>query len=204
MNGDKLDELLSQASVPERSADYWQEFPRRVVSRLATEPVGADVANGAARRGSSTAMLWRIGFATACLAAAFFLGMTWKTNEESSFDPEQLARNQALFREIAALFPNRIQAIVIDPAGVQLTLSEQDDVPDSTPLLINVCKGAHCRTFITFSGQQIEVDGEVFEVLSGARGEIILVGQHAIWSSEGPARMAGNIRVRAASLEEML
>jgi hypothetical protein len=66
--------------------------------------------------------------------------------------------------------------------------------------LVNVCRRDHCRTFITFSGQQIRVNGEHWEVLTDGQGEVFVVGKRSVWSSDAPMREAGAYRIKAQPL----
>jgi hypothetical protein len=204
VNREELDDLLRRASVPERPPEYWDQFPQEVASRLSQRRAVAVEQNETPARAFRSAMDWRIGFAVAALVTAFLLGVLWKDGRQPVVPDDQIARSEALLREFATLFPNRIRAITIDTNGVQLVLSENADVPSSTPFLINICKERQCRTFITFSGQQIQISGEMFEVLSDARGEIILVGQQSLWISGESAPLEGGFQVRAQALEVVL
>ena len=145
--------------------------------------------------------MWGVVFATACLVFGFILGHL--NGRRNAMPPEELARNRKVFDEIAALFPNRLQSITIDEKGVQLSLSEQPNLPGSTPLVIEICKAGHCRTFITFSGQRIRSDGESFEVLLGADNKVILVGDDLVWSNTDK-QSSGELHITARQLSETL
>ncbi|MBI4023451.1 MAG: hypothetical protein HY360_00625 [Verrucomicrobia bacterium] len=205
MNTEKfeLDELLKAAVVPERSAGYWERFPQRVTTRLkegVVVPLTID-------HQPSTFSRWSFVLAAACLLIGFATGY-WMAHPHgthgASSEAGQVAQNEKLFREMASLFPNQIRAIISDNQGVRLVLSEKAEIPTSTPLLLKICDGGQCRRIITFSGQQIRVNGENCEVLSDSRGNVMVVGRRWYWSSADPSTKAsrdGRSHIQAQPLE---
>ena len=188
-NADKrLDELLNSGRVPERSEGYWEAFPKRVTAQLTA---GSHSAATAALRHS---WAWGFALATACLVLALGIGV-WL---QPRLPP---GPNYAkLFREIETMFPNQVRAIAVDQQGVRLELADKPDVPTSLPLLVNVCRERQCRAFITFSGQQIRVNGESWDVLADGKGSIFVVGRRSVWSSEEPTRQGGAYHIAAQPL----
>jgi hypothetical protein len=181
MKSDELDKLLKTAPAPERPADYWAEFPRSVTRRL-NQARSSRFSRPTHRRVSVLA--WGLGLAAACILVGFFFGL-WRGRTAS--EAQQVVALQKLFREVASLFPNQIQAIIIDERGPRLVLSEKPNVPLSDPLLVKICKAKSCESIITFSGQQIWVNGEVFDVLTDGAGGVILAGRKTLWTSAQPA-----------------
>ena len=118
--------------------------------------------------------------------------------------PAEFARGAKIYREVAALFPDRLQAIVLDERGAQLVLAPDARPPASAPLLVQICHAGRCHSFITFSGRQVALDGRSFEVLADAQGHVLVVGDQLAWSSAEPSRAAGGYRIRAATLEGRL
>ena len=172
---DDLDKLLKSARVPERSPGYWEYFPKRVTAQV-----------GEARAGATAPVrhhwLWLTGLATACavLVAGILVGRLC----ESANSPHRLAEAAytggayaRLYREIEGLFPNQVQAIVVDPRGVKLVLSETPNVTRSQPLLIQACRRDDCRHVITFSGQQVKVNGDTWDVLVNGQNQVVVAGR---------------------------
>jgi hypothetical protein len=102
---------------------------------------------------------------------------------------------QKYFHEIEGLFPNQLQAIVLDQTGARLVLSPAADVPRSPPLYLRICGPDGCQRFVTFSGQQIRVNGEACEVLVDRRGRVLLVGRDTVWSGSDPSGKTGPYRI---------
>jgi len=122
----------------------------------------------------------------------------WRERKPS--DTFALFQNEKTVREILAMFPNRIRAIEQDEHDVRLVLSDNADVPDSTPLWIKICDGKKCRVVVTFSGQGFQIAKESVEVLADAQGHVMLVGNQFIWSSAEPNQARDRLRIQAKPL----
>ncbi len=192
-----LDAVLRSARVPVRSPEYWEEFPARVIRRL-RNPVPHPMP--LVRRRSR--WRWSFGLATACVVAAFLISF-WR-ERESGFTAAELAQSRKIYQELAALFPDRLQAVQFDEQGAQLVLATDGRPPASAPLLVQICHAGSCRRFITYSGQRVALNGENFEILADARGNVLVVGDRLAWSSSRPRQTATGYRIRAAALAEAL
>ena len=203
MNNDELDKILKSARVPERAGDYWEKFPDRVMAKLHWRKQNAEARQLARPRSSSFRFLrlpvFGAGLAVACIILGFGLGLRIG---RQSIAPEraQLAEALKCYREIAGLFPNQIQSIVFDQKGAHLVLAEQPNVPASTPLYVKICGPAGCQRFVTFSGQQIRVNGDTFDVLVDRRGDVMVVGEQSVWSSSEPLHSVDGYRIEARPL----
>jgi hypothetical protein len=108
-----------------------------------------------------------------------------------------------MLREVLTLFPNRVRAIVQDEHGVQLVLSDQADVPASTPIYVHICDGKQCSSLVTFSGQELEIAGQKVTILSDAQGGVIVAGTRFAWSSDRPVGASGGLKIEARSLSSI-
>jgi hypothetical protein len=185
----QFDDLLNSAPVPERSKGYWENFPKRVTAQL-SDRVRTQAATSAGSR-----RLWGWGLAGACIALIVGFGL-WMRNQVSAAQPNYTK----LYHEIESMFPNQVRAIVVESGGVKLDLSERPDIPSSSPLRVDVCHNQQCRTYITFSGQQIRVNKESWDVLSDGVGHVLVVGPTVVWTSAEPARHAGAYHINAQPL----
>lgn len=195
MNDAELNRILKSAATPTRSEEYWAEFPdqvRRQLNRsLPPERRGA-------RRFSR--LVWAGGFAVVLVLAGFLVGRHFGHGEMANGNG-QLLQNEKLIREVMAEFPNRVRAIVKDDSGLRLVLSDDADIPASTPLWVRICQGAHCTTLVTFSGQEVEVAGQRMTVLADSADGVILVGDRFAWASDGPKTGVQNLKIQARALE---
>lgn len=193
----RLNELLRTARVPERTPEYWEEFPRTVVRQI-DRPVPSTPES--ATRGHLCA--WGLGLATACLVLGFFAG--FGRGQAAGFSTAELAESQKIYQEVATLFPDRLQTVLLDGRGSQLVLAADAQPHSSAPLLVQICHAGVCSSFITFSGQRVQLNGEAFEVLSDAMGNVLVVGERLAWTSGEPRNATAGYRIRATALGEML
>jgi hypothetical protein len=160
----KLDDQLKSVPVPPRAPGYWEAFPRRVTARINNPPP------------VRPANWWpgALALATACVVIALGIGGWARSRQPQRTDSARI------YREVAALFPNQVRAIVTDEHGVRLVLADQADVPRSPALLVRFCQAQRCRSVITFSGQRVRLNGESVEVLVDGRGNVLVVGENAL------------------------
>jgi len=220
MKDTELNEVLQRAIVPERGADYWERFPSQVTAEIERRREHARAERRAdapvtAVAGGSTGWTWAtafrflggkpafvLGVAAVCLVLGFVLG-SWKGPLSPGKDT-QLAEARKYFHKLEALFPNQLQAIVFDQQGTHLVLAPQADVPASPPLYVRISGPEGSQRFITFSGQQIRVNGEVCDVLVDHQGKVLVVGQERLWSDAKAAVKNGPYRIEARALEASL
>jgi hypothetical protein len=193
MNDFDLNAALKAAKTPEPSEEYWNDFPRQVLAQLRREPAPQRTNPHWFPR-----LAW--GFATAAVCLVVILTAGHWRGEASSQDVLQSTK---LIRETLAMFPNRVRAIVQDEHGLNLILSESADVPASAPLYVRICDGRQCSSFVTFSGQEIQVAGQKLTVLSDARGGIILTGDQFLWSNTEQIHADGHLKIAAKNLGSM-
>jgi len=194
MNDSELNRLLKAAKVPERSGDFWTELPRRVVGGLHWRPAApAPEPNWFPRLG------WGLAALATCLVIGFVIG-----HRHGLSEADRLLQSPKMIQEMLAMFPNRVRAIVQDERGISLVLSDNPDVPASTPLWLSISDGKHSSTLVTFSGQELQVAGKKLEVLANARGQVMVVGDRLLWSSAGANRTSGNLRIQAKPLDVLL
>ncbi len=184
-----FDDLLKSACVPERSEGYWERFPKRVTAQLST---GAQMRTTTP---ASSIRLWGWGLAGACVVLIVSFSL-WTKSSITTAQPNYTK----LYREIESMFPNQVRAIVVESSGVKLDLSDKPDVPSSSPLRVDVCHDQQCGTYITFSGQQIRVNAESWDVLSDGVGHVLVVGPNVVWTSAEPTRRAGAYHIDANQL----
>jgi hypothetical protein len=199
MNNAELDELLRAASVPERPADYWQDFPRQV---LAAPPRGTGRAALLDMPGWRRLTLARLSFAVSIVAICLVIGIalgSWR-HRSPGLTASDLATARTYLREMEALFPNQVRAVLFEPSGPRLELAERAEVSAALPIFVRVWGPDGCRSFLTFSGQEIRLNGDAFDVLVDAQGHVLLVGAKLAWTSADASARAGDYRFAARSL----
>jgi hypothetical protein len=189
MNDSELDRILKAAKTPERTEEFWAQIPRRVTSRLHWKPAARETES----RHWFPRLAWSLTALAACLLIGFMVGH-WR-GQRDSLAENGLLQNEKVIKEMLAMFPNRVRAVVQDDHGLHLVLSDKDDVPASTPLWVKICDGKHCSAVVTFSGQQIQVAHQDITVLADPDGKIILAGDSFLWSNGQPV-LAGNDKLK--------
>ena len=202
MHDAELNRLLTQARVPARPDEYWEDFPQAVVRTLSLQRAESPRANSPPRKLSRLKVAAWITAATACLAVGFFFGLR---QGERNREELSVAEARRLFSEISSLFPNQVQAVVIEEAASELVLSKAPDVGRGAPVLLRLCGPRGCRSVITRSGQRLRIAGQPSDVLVDARGNVIVAGETFIWSNRSPEQSRpGGLRIEAKPLGEIL
>lgn len=201
---DELNELLRTVRVPERTPQYWAKFPQAIARRLDGAPAPTASIRQTAPWAKSPASnwAWGLGLATACLLLGFFIG--FGRGHSVGFSTAEVAQNQKIYQELATLFPERLQTVLLDGRGSQLVLATDAQPQASAPLLVQICHAGVCHRFITFSGQRVALNGENFEVLADAQGHVLVVGEQLAWTSREPRRVAAGYHIRATALGDVL
>jgi hypothetical protein len=206
MKDSELDEILRSGRLPDPGTEYWERFPKRVMARIASSTRVGGKASVQGASGWISAVRSLVSLPRMTLAAAVavvVLGVfVWLGKDGGSAVnlQAQLAQAQKYFNELEPLFPNQLRAIVFDPQGPRVVLAEKADVPSSPPIYIRICGPKGCQGFVTFSGQQLRVDGDTFDVLVDCQGEVLLVGGQGVWSSSSLAAGVGRYRIAARLL----
>jgi hypothetical protein len=200
MNDQELESLLKSAPLPERPPEFWEQLPQRITAKIHWQmqrPTSLPT-------GPRTFAWWQWALGAGMVMVVGAVVFLFRPEPKSHGSADAFAAADKCYRETETLFPNQIQSIVFDEAGPHIVLSEKADVPFSPPLYLKICGPHGCQEIVTFSGQQVRVNGEVCDVLSDAAGNIILAGEHLIWSSKSPAARAGNYRIEARMAEVAL
>jgi hypothetical protein len=192
MNKPELEYILKSARLPAIPGESMEMFPRLIAATLKRNDPPARPA-----RNSLPHLAWACGLA-ACVIIAFAIGY-WSGRTGTIPATDSLA-STTFIRETLAMFPNRVRAIVQDERGINLVLSENADVPVSSPIYVRICNGRNCSSLVTFSGQEIQITGQTITVLSDPSGGIILEGNQFVWSSTSRIWANSNLKIEAKSL----
>jgi hypothetical protein len=207
MNNQRLNEILKSAPVPERPGEYWEEFPAQVTRELRRSdrgerpPLPDPLLQRRRGRLRAPVLAFGLGLAAVCLLIGFWLGRHGGPAERPVMT---VAEAQKYYHEIAQLFPNQVRAIVFDQNGTHLVLADRADVPASLPVFMKICGPNGCQGVVTFSGQQIRVNGKSMDVLVGPMDDVILAGPDSVWSSKQAENQMGGYRIEAKALQAQL
>jgi hypothetical protein len=191
MNNSELEKKLKAARGPVLNEPYRQDFAQKVLANLRS----ASWNPKPPQQSWWPRLAWGLSFA-ACILIAFVAGH-WHGQTAAEKD---ILANTKLIQETLAEFPHRVRAIVSDEQGIKLVLSNDADVPNSPPIYVRICDGTNCSSFVTFSGQEIQLAGQKLTVLSEADGGIILEGSKFVWSNGHPLGGQRNLKIQAKNL----
>lgn len=201
-----LERILREAKPPPKPAGYAQEFAKSVITetqRRAGHTGGASAGVVAEQGIRATfprrSSVWRQPAFAMGLPGLFLVGlMLFLMRSRSGMSEERIAGRY--IEEVERLFPRQLKGIVFDQAGTHLVLADNAEMPESQPVYLKVCNGSNCQRYVTFSGQRISVAGEFLDVLLDGRGDVLLVGEHWLWSSSKPVENSRGYRIEAKCL----
>ena len=191
MNNAELDKKLKAARGPDLEAEYQADFARTVMAGLRSAP---------RERVTAPRPWWpRLAWGFAMLVCIFIAFAAGRWHGRKQAEQDTLA-NAKLIQETLALFPNRVRAIVHDEHGINLVLSDKDDVPASTPIYVRICDGRNCSSLVTFSGQEIQINGQKLTALADGNGGVIVEGNRFAWSSGAQNHAQKGVKIEARLL----
>lgn len=212
MKPPELDSILKRARLPEIPGESLEMFPRNIIRRMDRERErwGSSFSLSEHRTSAGSRLkrelqrffphlAWAFGLA-ACVIVSIALTLGHKSLKPETPAASDSLANSKLIGETLAMFPNRVRAIVQDERGLNLVLSDTDDVPVSAPIYVRICDGRHCSSLVTFSGQEIQIAGQKVTVLSDAHGGIILTGRHFVWSDTERMNPGNALKIEARNL----
>lgn len=123
-------------------------------------------------------MLWPALAAAACVA----FGLLFLSQDNGDPSPQQAEASpdekyNVILREVSAVFPHQVKAIMTDGGELQIALSEEP-VPDGAQaVVIEACGNGGCTVVITYVGQTVEIHRQHVTVRAGEHGAIIIKGR---------------------------
>ena len=105
-----LESKLKSVPVPERSSEYWENFPAQVRITLRRGPV-----EFTPRRSRLPRLAWRVSFALACV---IFCLASWPTFHAA------VQNGRKLHRELARL-PSNLRVLMQDDHGMHYLIADQ-------------------------------------------------------------------------------
>jgi hypothetical protein len=110
MNDFELKSKLKSVPLPERSQDYWENFPSQVRAHLRSAPV-----EFASRKTFLPRLAWSGGFAFACLIFSLSLWPAFQT----------VLKNERTFRRELVQLPNHLRTFMADEHGMHYLIADQ-------------------------------------------------------------------------------
>ena len=194
MNNEQLDRLLRSTRPPTRSASYWGSFPEMVQRRLARESRSQAIDASPRRSHVWRSLPW---LAVGAAAIALGVGLLWRPTRPippTEFTASELQSYGEIWRQVTALFPHQVSAVILGPDGPQVVLSDQPNLPVSPPVVLRRCAADGCRVALTFSGQSVHLGNRQLEVLTDSRGGVIVTDEEAVWpTTQGSLHLSARL-----------
>ena len=109
MNDSELKSKLKSVRVPEKTDEYWEDFPSRVRSQL-YRPVAVE----RAQTRWMPQWAWSSGLATACVVLVLSLWPVF----------QNVVKDERAWQRDAAQFPHQLHLLMADEHGMQYLVSE--------------------------------------------------------------------------------
>ena len=119
MNDFDLDSQLKALRTPERSGEYWTDFPGRVTEELRSRPLPRPVRSAASSWLPQLA--WGCALALGCFALGYFIGH----DDTPKGIRRAVLENQREIRLTLVTFPKQMQAMMQDEHGLQKLVKDQ-------------------------------------------------------------------------------
>lgn len=197
MNDQELKDRLNALKIPgcdERARD-------RALHRATVALANAEEPKNEARlMGWTGRLLWTVGCAMA--AAVIFVSLQAPV---PLIQPkaQELADDLKILKQMEALFPGQIDAVIQKSGAVNLELAAEQSLPSDQPILVRLISGKQSIQIMSYSGRKVcvELEGSrtCFEALLNNDGNVILNGRDFIWTPQLPVTVAG-YRIEAKKL----
>ena len=116
MNRFDLDTKLKRVPLPERSDEYWENFPSQVRLQLRRAATAAEL-----RENWLPQLAWKFGVSVACLVVGLLvLSQPLKAASGAIFQKEQFVRQQL------AAIPSQLRVFMADEHGLHHLIAEKE------------------------------------------------------------------------------
>jgi len=198
MNDDDLRRQFRKLPVPEASESARARARRRAL--IAFQQGGAIQPEESAWKG--LVWSWR-----GALALALIFGLLPVLFLMHPAAPENLANDRQLLQQVEKLFPNQINAVVVENGEVDLSIAQSPVVGADQPVLLVFKRGQELIRVLSYSGHRVclmlDEKKNCLEILATPTGGVILESDDQVWLASDHPHIAG-YSVRAQSLEVSL
>ena len=191
---------------------------RRILSGLKI-PTASNIARERARHRAALALgrtetapnseraVWFWRLTAGALAVALTGVLTWQAWLRPDAPREDTAADQKILKQMQALFPRQVNAVVDDNGKVDLSVAQSPEVGSDQPIVVLFQRHGKMIRVLSYSGHKfcLPLDGHehCFEILAAAAGGVILEEDDRAWLTAGAPEIAG-YSVRAQTLEASL
>ncbi|MFT5905037.1 MAG: hypothetical protein ACI9E1_000627 [Cryomorphaceae bacterium] len=198
-------ELSSHEALPESWLVALRTYPTERV-QLSPKSVDATLAMAeekfaVMRRSRRRPLLWSSLAAAACLLFSLLLFLQPKSHSDDETATTAPKNNYAvILREVSAVFPQQVKAIVSNGDSLEITLTDQPLTDTKQAVVIELLNKNDVTAVITYIGQTIEIGQRRITVRPGKNGKLLIDAVDLQGTSESPLRIAPNTRIKTRTI----
>ena len=194
MNDVRLREILNRWPIPAPSDSARARARHRALLALQLPGPGEPAQN------ETSGSLWRWRYALVMVALVSMLALVYP---RTSSQAEDIAGDRQILRQMQQLFPNQVDAVVVENGKVELSIAQSSTVGSDQPVVVVFKRGEDSIKVLSYSGHRIclALGGKhnCFDILAAAGGGVILEAENQVWLSSNHPVVAG-YSVRAQML----
>jgi hypothetical protein len=185
MNDESLNEKLRSLELPAPDPAAREKALHRALIAFENREASAPPTPRTYRAG------WLVVGAAAALVCALGILLPHVLTER----PADLASQRALLKQMEALFPGQLRAIVEHGDDVDVLTEDERGSASDQPLVVTFRSAAKTIRVVSYSGRDVclTIAGEnvCFEMLLTDDGDVILSGKDFLWSRANRVQVAG-------------
>jgi hypothetical protein len=186
MNDVRLREILNRLPIPVPSDSARARARHRALLALQLPGPGEPAQNEA----SGSLWSWRYVLVIAALVSVLAL-VSLRTSSKA----EDVAGDRQILRQMQQLFPNQVDAVVVENGKVELSIAQNPTVGSDQPVVVVFKRGEDSIKVLSYSGHRIclALGGEhnCFDILATPAGGVILEAENQVWLSSNHPVVAG-------------
>ncbi|MCU0778189.1 MAG: hypothetical protein MUF86_11050 [Akkermansiaceae bacterium] len=148
----------------------------RIPSRETDAAVLADARKtlSAIRRRRFHARLWPTLAAAACFVLFIHLLSRPTATPDSTNKAPAEDKYALILREVSAVFPRQVQAIIADGGELRISLADYPVSNHKKAVVVELCEQNKCTAIITYVGQTVEIGAHRITVRTNEKGAIVI------------------------------
>lgn len=116
---------------------------------------------------------------------------------QTSSKAEDVAGDRLILRQMQQLFPNQVDAVVVENGKVELSIAQSPTVGSDQPVVVVFKRGEDSIKVLSYSGHRICValggERNCFDILATPTGGVILEAADQVWLSSNHPVVAGYV-----------
>jgi hypothetical protein len=148
------------------------------------------------RRRISRVRLWPVLAAAACLILIITLLSRPSSAPVSITQAPAEDKYALILREVSAVFPEQVQAIIADGGELQISLADHPVSNNKQAVVVELCEQNKCTTIITYVGQTVEIGTHRVTVRTDEKGAILIDGPEFHGTGDHPGNPVSGLHIK--------